>query len=348
VTPIAVRAPAGTHEGFAARAARTPPPPLKLPSRKEYDQLSDEDRSSLNEERLTRIANLQTLRTSQFEKARSTCARIIGHNRRAITQDLMRGVVLDGPPDVGKTTALLQVGVDAWRAQNPTLRTERTEAGDLHIPVAYVSLPADTTIKGLNHAILRYYGGVAPRGTKDQLTGRVIDQMRRCGTTVLLLDDVHFLTSVRGRSHVSEHIKYLANKTSNTFVLAGVECEKAGVLDEWLASSQVAASQTRRRLYLVDLEPFSGVEGRNGPWLQILATLEQQLPLLGPTQGVLSTRLSKYIHRRTHGYMGALMELIRHGADAAINSGEETITKALLEEIPLDLASEIEANRRQR
>jgi len=58
------------------------------------------------------------------------------------------------------------------------------------------------------------------------------------------------------------------------------------------------------------------------------------------------TGLASYLHERTAGVIGSHMALIRGGANLAITSGAERITKHLLDQIPLDYHAERERVRR--
>jgi len=50
--------------------------------------------------------------------------------------------------------------------------------------------------------------------------------------------------------------------------------------------------------------------------------------------------LSSYLHSRSGGMIGSLLRLIRSAAIQAVLDGSEAITKATLESIPVDIASD--------
>jgi hypothetical protein len=50
--------------------------------------------------------------------------------------------------------------------------------------------------------------------------------------------------------------------------------------------------------------------------------------------------LSSYLHSRSGGMIGSLLRLIRAAAIQAVLDGSEAITKATLESIPVDIASD--------
>ena len=47
----------------------------------------------------------------------------------------------------------------------------------------------------------------------------------------------------------------------------------------------------------------------------------------------------KYLHQRTAGFIGTLSQLVREAAILAIESGQERIDRALLDEVTVDEAS---------
>ena len=50
--------------------------------------------------------------------------------------------------------------------------------------------------------------------------------------------------------------------------------------------------------------------------------------------------LATYLHDRSNGMIGSLLRLVRLAAIQAVLDGSEAITRATLESIPVDIASE--------
>ena len=50
--------------------------------------------------------------------------------------------------------------------------------------------------------------------------------------------------------------------------------------------------------------------------------------------------MASYLHDRTGGFVGSLMWLVRYGAARAIRTGEEKITRELLDREIIDAAAE--------
>jgi hypothetical protein len=66
-------------------------------------------------------------------------------------------------PGNGKTTIVSHFGRHYDAALPRALSDERTPAGHEYLPVLYVNVDALPTIKGLNHAMLTFYGMGPPR-----------------------------------------------------------------------------------------------------------------------------------------------------------------------------------------
>ncbi|MGH3199848.1 MAG: hypothetical protein ACRDNT_28905, partial [Streptosporangiaceae bacterium] len=82
----------------------------------------------------------------------------------------------------------------------------------------------------------------------------------------------------------------------------------------------------------------TGPFGRGQQWQALIAALEGSLRLHRYRDGTL-TELAGYLHRRSGGMIGSLLRLVRAAAIQAVLDGTETIAKATLESIPVDIAS---------
>ena len=82
-----------------------------------------------------------------------------------------RGSIIDGYGSLGKTTTLLEFGRRYQRAMRKHFPAGVTPAGDEFVPVVYLSVPANTSIKGFNRhflAVLRHHHAAEPHdGSHD-------------------------------------------------------------------------------------------------------------------------------------------------------------------------------------
>jgi len=165
----------------------------------------------------------------------------------------------------------------------------------------------------------------------------VVDLARDCGTALFLIDDVHFLDYRRHDStEVNKHIKALTSLIGATFVYAGIDCANSGFLNEGRSPETRRKSQVRWRVVRYEVGPFRGdTHAQRSAWASLLHTIERKLVLMRAPERMLSGELAEFLFERTHGSIGILCPWLRDAAVSAIESGEERITKALLEQTPL-------------
>jgi hypothetical protein len=139
---------------------------------------------------------------------------------------------------------------------------------------------------------------------------------------------------------VSNHLKWLANELPVTFIYAGVGLAGRGLFAEGLTGPSAVLAQTGRRWTRLELPPFQIVteQGRRD-WRGLVKATERQLVLARARPGML-TGLADYLFERTSGHIGSFITLITRGCVAAIRTGEEDLTAALLDRVRIDEASE--------
>jgi hypothetical protein len=143
------------------------------------------------------------------------------------------------------------------------------------------------------------------------------------------VDEIHNVNlGTRHGAEASDTLKYFAERLPVTFAYAGISVERAGLL------SGTRGEQIAGRFSMIRTGPF----GRGQQWQSLIAALEDSLRLHYHRDGTL-TGLAPYLHSRSGGMIGSLLRLIRAAAVQAVLDGAETITKATLESIPVDIAS---------
>ena len=83
----------------------------------------------------------------------------------------------------------------------------------------------------------------------------------------------------------------------------------------------------------------TGAFPRGEYWTGLISALEGSLRLHRHQPSALAG-LEEYLHRRTGGMIGSLLRLIRGAAIQAVLDGTEKITRAALDSIGVDIASE--------
>jgi hypothetical protein len=330
-------APLATKEGWALHVQRRPVARPAVPALREWERWSEDERRRFDRLRRAYHADFGPILTPTLTGLVEDLV-----DRALSNMDTRSGArpgaVIDGPANLGKTTILAHFGRRYERLLRREHGDDMQEAGynEWH-PVVYHSLTPNTTFKSLCEDIAYFYSAPVPRSvTTDALLRTVRRCAQDCATTLFLIDDIHYL-DVRHRGHreVNNALKKLANETSATFVYAGIDCQRSGLLAEGGANID-SFGQTRGRFARLTVEPFrDGAED----WLRLVKAFEEQLVLLKAREGM-CVRIANYLHKRTNGYVGALSNLLRLGARKAVQNGEERITRRLLDSIYIDDASE--------
>jgi hypothetical protein len=302
------------------------------------------ERLRYNETRAAWHANLGPIATPGMDAVFEQLDEICGTNRQD-GEKVKPAAVLDALPGLGKTTAALAFGRSFHREQielyGPTVATH--DGQWQRVPVVYLGLTSNTTIRSLNSMLCRFYGLPKPdRGTAVQLAHRAAECVAGCKSRLIVVDDVHFLdVNRRDGREVANHFKWLANTFPVTFFFVGVGLRTRGLLDEGLSGADAAFSQTARRWNVLTLEPF---EIRTDPgrrtWRHLLLGIERDLVLADAHRGMIADELSDYLFARSSGHFGSLMSLIARGCYRAVKAGTEHLSVDLLDQVRIDAAAE--------
>ncbi|WP_341267403.1 ATP-binding protein [Gordonia malaquae] len=142
----------------------------------EFDNLSAVDQALCDDQRLQWFSNGLMVKTPALRRLTTTGLSLLRmHDPNTVGE---RGIVLTGPPHIGKTTALIRLAADVetWIGKRqPDFR----ECG--HAPVAYIEMEPKATPKSIASSILHFYG--IPHNfksaTQHQLTDQALDALRR-------------------------------------------------------------------------------------------------------------------------------------------------------------------------
>jgi hypothetical protein len=289
-------------------------------------------------------ANLGPIATPGVQAVFAELEEICGSNRHD-GEKVRPAAVLDALPGLGKTTAAMAFGRRYHRDQIE-LFGPRVTAGRgswQRIPVVYIGLTSNTTMRSLNSMLCRFFAlPGAHRGTADALAHRAAEAVAASKTRLIIVDDVHFLDVTRrdGRE-VANHFKWLANTFPVTFLFVGVGLRARGLLDEGLCGADAAFSQTARRWNVLSLDPFEiATPAGRATWRGLLLGIERDLVLANAHRGMVADQLSDYLFARSSGHFASLMSLIARGCYRAVTTGVEALTVDLLDGIRIDQAAE--------
>jgi hypothetical protein len=207
----------------------------------------------------------------------------------------------------------------------------------------HIQLTDETTRRDFNSMLCRFFNlPGCDRGNANYLGHRAADAILSCGTSLIIVDDVHFLDMRRksGRA-VANHFKALTNDFPVTFLYVGVAVGDRGLYDEGLAPGREELAQTSRRWTPLTVKPFIvNDEPGRGTWRELLLTIERAVVLANKYPGMIADDLSDALFARSTGHFASLMALIKRSCTKAIQSGEERITAEILASVKNDVAAE--------
>jgi hypothetical protein len=311
-----------TLRGWRDFVAERPTVPQLLPA-DTWHSLGGDDRFGYDEARLAHHAKLLVVATPTIQQVIIEGRRLQYLNRHAEVGRC--GLILSGPARTGKTTCLTQLGKTIQ-----TMHTRRHPHAAEHIPVVYITAPPAATPRMIAVEFARFLGlPLTRRANITDVLEAVCGVCLDASTTLICVDEIHNVNlATRHGAEASDTLKYFAERLPATFVYAGINVERAGLLNG-NRGEQIAGRFSMIR---------TGAFGRGQQWQALIAALEASLRLHHHTPGSLLD-LADYLHHRSNGMIGSLLRLVRAAAIQAVLDGSEAITKATLATIPVDIAS---------
>lgn len=317
---------------------RIPPSQPPLVSRADLDAMTAEEKQRYNRARRIYHMGFGPINSRAMERIHKELGTLAVDNLRSLP-GARSGAIIDGAGTLGKTTIILQLGRKyELSMQKNFQQSQNDHVIEAFIPVVYTYVPSSTTTKKMLTSLVEFYGvPVGKRDTEAEIMKRLMETARACKTSLIVLDDIHNLHSKnKSAANVNDLLKELMDKIPATFVYAGINTERSVLMLDTVTSGPSRASQTQNRysLHRVQQFPYDVVEGDDSEWLEILRTIESHLVLADYEPGWLEKH-HLYLYARTAGGIGALMRLLRHGANNAIRSGIEQLRIKDLDNIRL-------------
>jgi hypothetical protein len=309
--------------GWRQFAVEVPAVPELLGS-ETWKDLDPGKRAAYDDDRIAHHSRLLVVQTPAVRDVVATGRRLAHMNRSA--RFGRSGLIVSGPARTGKTTAITQLGKTI-----EVIHRRRYPGCGEDIPVVYITVPPAATPRMIAAEFARFLG--IPVTRQANITD-VIEAV--CGvctdtrTTVICVDEIHNLNiATRTGAEASDTLKYFSERIPATFVLSGINVERAGLL------SGPRGEQIAGRYSMVRTGPFP----RGGQWATLVAAIEGNLRLHRHQPGTLPG-LAGYLHQRTGGMIGSLLWLVRSAAIEAVTGGTEKITRTSMDAIPVDIASQ--------
>lgn len=300
----------------------------------EYKSWTRAKQRAFDIERTDRIADSIVIITPALEQLSLAYKRAARVAHRPVGRI---GIILDGEPTTGKTTAAIRLAGEAFRRhidRHPRWRE------DGHVPAVYLEIPPNCTGKTLMGRIINFFGEpVVPRMTLEERTTLATKLFTKAHTSLVIFDEIQNLSqsNATGRFESAQAIKNLMNHVTAVPMYVGFDLESSAFTNEELGA-QFASRCTPVRLGKLDITTRDGRQ----LWGGVIVKFEEQLALMAhPPQTLLKEAM--YLWDRTRGSIAALSRLLTTAALDLIEAGDpdsELITRKLLDTIPLDLTSQ--------
>lgn len=296
-----------------------------------YKRLSASRRSEFVAQRAARIAGGVVVGTREIEDLDLEIRRAELFANRPLGRT---GVILNGPPTTGKTTAAFSAMVQAFRRHERRYPDWRRDG---HIPVVYVEVPPGSTAKGIMGRFLRFLGvQFIEKMTLEERTKTVTEQLQAARTSLIVIDEMQNLARVSNGSFESaQAIKNLLNAVKCVPLYVGFKLDRVFAHDD--IGKQFSARST-----IVELERMTyGTPNSKKMWRGMIRAFETQFGLFGHPTGTLIPD-ADYLFERTKGSIAALSRLLTVAALELLEEEpeEQRITVDRLRKIRLDQETE--------
>jgi hypothetical protein len=318
-----------------------PPRPQRL-TRRQRGQLSRAACDDYDDARLSYHSRFGPVRHRDYSHVFDEVLALAEDNWLTRSPTAWPPALIDGEASLGKTTLALHVGYVYEQRMRAHYANADGSALDEYVPVIVCTLDSSLTVKGLDRALATFYGPPRDSRTADDYLHLVLECARRCGTTLIIIDDLHnLLPRRRNHDEVSGHLKRLMNELPATFLYVGIDCTV--LLNEGRQAHELHLAQNSSRVHVHSLGLCSrATTDDRKDWASLIASFASHL-VLADEPNDLWNKHAEYLHLRTNGQMNALQLLLRRSANKAIRSGAEKIDRQLLDSIKLPKTAETHA-----
>ena len=250
--------------------------------------------------------------------------RWIGYSRANEVLDVMQGLMnkvkqhrmpnllLIGDSNNGKTTII----------QDFAKRFGQSYADeDLIVPVCLIQAPPSANEKDLYISLIDYFA--LPYKSSDSagvLRAQVVHILRETHVKILIIDEAHSMLTGTARQQrlIMNSIKFLCNELEIPIVLSGTK-DSVRILH--------TDPQHASRFDVAELPIWEN----NKEFRRLVGSFERILPLRNPSNLTQQENLN-LIHSISDGCIGNVKRLLNECAIEAIKSGDEQITKKMIED----------------
>lgn len=227
-------------------------------------------------------------------------------------------IMLLGDPGTGKSTLLL-----CMVRKHPRIEHE----GFTEVPVLYVQVPSNCSIKKLAGAMLQELGSPFwNKGTEEERTYQLRTLLRACRVRLIVLDEInHVVDRGQSKSHesVADWIKQLSTQAGVSMVLAGIRRSR-----QLLSANDQFADRFRE---VLELEPFGvGNKEQIDEFRSVMQAFEVVLKGI-PHVDLKSDDLLKKLAFATAGRLRNIRRLLVRSVELASLEEKVYISEAVIE-----------------
>ena len=266
------------------------------------------------QDEILRIATIRSDRWIGYTRARQALAKLealLTHPKR----QRMPNLLIIGPTNNGKSMM-----VEKFRRDHPPVSRHPDEPEQ--VPVLAVQMPSGPDIKRFYSLVLTSMGvPTYPTHSLPRKEDHTLYMLSNLGVRVLVVDEVHNLLSgsVPRQREFLNLLRFLGNELKIALVCVGTR-------DAYLAIRNDAQLENR-------FEPFVLPLWEDGEqYASLLASFEAVLPLRRPSR-LSAPALASYLLARTEGTIGEIATLLTRAAIRAVETGQESIDRALLDAV---------------
>jgi hypothetical protein len=202
------------------------------------------------------------------------------------------------------------------RFRDKHLSDDNPEGEAVKVPVLHIEIPEEPTLDIIRVTILKRL--FAPSNTRNNRADRraeVFELLSRVETKMVLVDELHNLlfASAHEREKILAFFRAIGNQLRTNIVAAGTQ------------DARRTLQSDRQLLNRFDIHRLP--LWKNDQTLRrLLASFESLFPLRNPSNLAANDELARFVIYKTDGLIAEISKLLRRGAIAAIQSGEERIT----------------------
>ena len=271
-------------------------------------------RSVAFEDESLRIATIRSDRWIGYTRARQALVKLealLTHPKR----QRMPNLLIIGPTNNGKSMI-----VEKFRRDHPPISRHPGEPEQ--VPVLAVQMPSGPDIKRFYTLILTSMGvPTYPTHSLSHKEDHTLYMLNTLGVRVLAIDEVHNLLSgpVPRQREFLNLLRFLGNELKIALVCVGTR-------DAYLAIRNDAQLENRFEPFILPLWED------DEQYASLLASFEAALPLRRPSH-LSAPALATYLLTRTEGTIGEIATLLTRAAIRAVETGQESIDRVLLDAV---------------